>query len=638
MRRLGVRLLDPTKGEKAVERVNLAVDDASELWRSALVYLVAADGPAQLDVCRKLATAPSRGTVYFVFPDKPLYMNGNKLRELIAVQKLLEKKDPQSHAYEVLENKLTRLRTELREEFAKAFGNAGLRSGTTVQRAGESPRPVEVLSWHELLPAISADLDNEYRHQVRVRCGVFNEWQGQNASQWNKIENVVERILGFDDKADWQKEFLGFKDTSQDAAVVDGVLVENGLFTRNPLTDKWELNKPTSDSNLEALREILRHFRTGGSGDKEFVKLYDKLIEPPYGIPNGVVPLLVALAFRAEPARIVIYFRKTNQLERISDAKLAEAIVNMARYPSRYTTRYNKLSNKQRWVFKTLGPVIGVVFTDDLAPADKFESYAEQIRTTLQTWAKPLSDGVLAQAELTEAQKRLLKTLRGGVPPQLSLLADSLLGFLEEDNQAREEVADGGNNLTSFPATVQLWRTFRDKIEQHAEGMKAPIRRQLEAAGGDLSLLEKLKKVEKFGNNGSGLAPIVERLSTISADGDPVENLVSAVNNKDVKNLTAEDYGRANGLLNVVIGITPTDGQGFVVLPDGAKHTLTPCSHPEARARLRADMRACQEQFALTSDQLAALVLEVLYADELAAPDSTTTITSESAASPSPAS
>ena len=113
---------------------------------------------------------------------------------------------------------------------------------------------------------------------------------------------------------------------------------------------------------------------------------------------------------------------------------------------------------------------------------------------------------------------------------------------------------------------------------------------------------------------------------------------MSAVNNKDVKNLTAEDYGRANGLLNVVIGITPTDGQGFVVLPDGAKHTLTPCSHPEARARLRADMRACQEQFALTSDQLAALVLEVLYADELAAPDSTTTITSESAASPSPAS
>src|SRR5262249_19906422 len=157
-----------------------------------------------------------------------LSLNADKARELIAVRQLLEKKVTQTHACEVLENKLTRLREDLRAEFARAFGNEGLRSGTTVLKVGQPARPVPFGSWGQLLPSIGRDLDAAFGSQPRVRCGTFNEWQQASGSQWSKIEDVVEAILKFDEKPEYQNDFFGEKPSSQEAAVIDGVLVENG--------------------------------------------------------------------------------------------------------------------------------------------------------------------------------------------------------------------------------------------------------------------------------------------------------------------------------------------------------------------------------------------------------------------------
>ena len=61
-----------------------------------------------------------------------------------------------------------------------------------------------------------------------------------------------------------------------------------------------------SDRPAEVMRSILTHL-TVGSGDKEFAKLYTKLIEPPFGIPNGIIPIFLALVFRTEGSRIGVY-------------------------------------------------------------------------------------------------------------------------------------------------------------------------------------------------------------------------------------------------------------------------------------------------------------------------------------------
>src|SRR5262249_40705014 len=105
VRAVSVRLLDPTKGDKALAANNPAIAGEGERWLSAVIYLAAVDSAAQLDACRKLADAPTKGTVYLILPGTELTIDPDKARELIAVRQLLAKKDPQTHAYEVLENK-----------------------------------------------------------------------------------------------------------------------------------------------------------------------------------------------------------------------------------------------------------------------------------------------------------------------------------------------------------------------------------------------------------------------------------------------------------------------------------------------------------------------------------------------------
>ena len=124
VRRVAVRLLDPAKGDKAIDAQNpaLAGGDAPA-WLSAVIYLAAVDSAAELDACRKLAEAQIKGTAYVILPSAPLSLSADKARELLAVRQLLEKKPPHSHAFEVLENKLTSLREELR-------GNSPGRSAT----------------------------------------------------------------------------------------------------------------------------------------------------------------------------------------------------------------------------------------------------------------------------------------------------------------------------------------------------------------------------------------------------------------------------------------------------------------------------------------------------------------------------
>ena len=52
------------------------------------------------------------------------------------------------------------------------------------------------------------------------------------------------------------------------------------------------------------------------------VKLFVKLINLPYGIPNGIIPLLIALVVHAEGSRIAFYSGAQNQ--RVGDPQLAK--------------------------------------------------------------------------------------------------------------------------------------------------------------------------------------------------------------------------------------------------------------------------------------------------------------------------
>lgn len=609
VRRISVRLLDPSKGEKAIDSQNPALGGGQEVWLSAAIYLAAVDSAAELDACRRLADGHTKGSVYVVLPNAPLALSADKARELIAVRRLLEKKDSQSHAYEVLENKLTRLREDLRAEFARAFGNEGLRSGTVVLKAGQPARAVPVTHWGQLQPSIGADMDSAYSQQPRVRCGSFNEWQEGTGSLWSKIEKIVHAILKFDEKPEYQNEFLNFNNTSQEGAVIDGVLVENNFFYLNTATNRWELPAPTTESPSEVMRETLKYLASRSTSDKPFLKLYEKLIEPPYGVPNGVIPLFVALAFRAEPSRIGIYHKRYNNWERV-ESKIAEAIVGMVRFPDRYQTRYSKLSPKQRWIFRVIGDEFGVKVPES-GSADRIEEACEKVAAALRDFVHKLPEAALTLPDLSENQKDILKSLRGGVPPQPTLLADNLMRWAQDDPEARQELDE---TRAEAPGTTRIWRDFRERLGRQVEGAKAPVRRQLQNIGSKREdVVESLRRVEAFaGPENRVIAPIVERLAAGNGNGDLIEEIVAAVSGKEVRQLKDEDFGRASGMLEVLQSIAPPAGRVTIILPDGNRSELTEFAHEDALRQVREALAGWQTAFGLTAQQLAAVAVSAI--------------------------
>jgi hypothetical protein len=240
----------------------------------------------------------------------------------------------------------------------------------------------------------------------------------------------------------------------------------------------------------------------------------------------------------------------------------------------------------------------------------------------LKTWAAALPEGALAIPDLTDNQKKLLKVLRTAVPPQLPLLADHLVQVVEDDPTTHDELADGGNRLTSFPETARLWRDFRTKISRHVDGIKASVRsaiREVAQVGPEETsvdyarVVRAIKPLERLAPSNAPIKQIVERLSVPQEAGDIVEKVAAAIANKAPASLTDEDYGRAAGMLEIAAAIGVQDNKTTILLPVGGKRSLQEVVHPEAKSRIDSDVRVWRDTFNLSPDQIAALAIDAIY-------------------------
>jgi hypothetical protein len=628
VRRLGINLLP--NDESGLERVvsshpiNTAKESCTETWRSARAFLLATDSELELAGWRHSIAQIKTPNYYFVIPRNPLGIDRELVRDLIAAKNLLQKTAPGTHAYEVLEGKLTRLRTDLKVRFDKSFGNEALGAGSTiVVRGGSSDTTLPVTSWNELLPAITDDLDESFTSQIRVRCGAFNEWK--TGQSFSAIEKIVKRILRFDETPEWQAQFLGFGINSQEAAIVDGVLVENNLFTEDPLTQKWSFSPLDLNAKVEALVETLRFFQKGSASDKEISKLFVRLINPPFGIPNGIIPLLIAIVARTEGSRIVFY--KGPQGQRVLDSQLSNALADMAKHPTLYRARYNKLSSRQRIVFCAIGPEVGVHFSDKVYRGEAFYEQAELVRTNLRDWISNLPEVVVQSKTLSESQRHLTRILRQPVPPQLSILADTLIEFFSEDSESLEELNKADSNTNKFGSMSCHWGRYRLAIERYVDGMRAPVNKILRELSGSDFVQDKQavsKVTAALGEVGSqfGESSILRRtFDCLVKEGKPdgtIEEMIGAITGKRPENLTEEDYGKAVGILEVTSEIQKSNESRRqrqeieVIEPSGRRTYYTLIENSEAIAWVERKLTELAASFSFGIESAKAVAISAI--------------------------
>jgi hypothetical protein len=617
VRRVRAEILDLRKGLAVAPVVNPALSDPQRTWCSACISVVVAETDELLAQWRRWVAELRPAPCYYLVPAEPVVITGDA-RRLWATIRLLKRGGWDDLTAAALDGQVVALRRSLANEFAAYFGSEGLRAGRcTIMRAGARTPIAAVSSWQELLLRVSEDASASYGREVRVRCGTYNEWI--TSGRANPISKVVAAVLSPSSASPAVSRYLGFAETSQEAAVVDGVLADNALLV--PTVDgTWALRQfdgSSAEPAAEVLRVIQDHLaRTGG--EKQFSRLFTTLIEPPYGIPNGIIPILVACALRDQIDRIAFYERKGKGLQRVSRDDVANALVQMALRPGDYSSRYEALSGKNRVVLRAVGEAINVHFSTVQCGGDAFYDRCHDVRTELVAWARGLLDGAVATAPLNEAQRRLLRCLRNPVPPQYSELAEGLIAVFADNPACTAEIAADSAAGSGFGAIRARWSELRATLARAAEDIETPLRDVIERVteGGAVSLKQVVSPLS-FGGSPGALTPLDEAAGT--PDRGAAEFVVR-LSGKAAGKVGPEDYGFARGVLEAAERIRPNRDEMRVVASDRTVN-LARVADQSGDSVVERHIHAIQLETGLDLPAIASLVLQRLLSSQMERPN-----------------
>ena len=145
------------------------------------------------------------------------------------------------------------------------------------------------------------------------------------------------------------QEDLGIKGGFADKAIFRCVFLRTGLYHEQ--AGRWALADP-DDLKLPGLASVwklIQGFFTKPGTGKSFRALIDELREPPYGVREGLIPLLLTAGIKAFPAAIAL--RKDRKFV---DDVLPSVIEDTARNPDSYCLDVVGLTDRQETYLKGL--------------------------------------------------------------------------------------------------------------------------------------------------------------------------------------------------------------------------------------------------------------------------------------------
>ncbi len=196
------------------------------------------------------------------------------------------------------------------------------------------------------------------------------------------------------------QEDLGIEGNFADKAIFRCVFLRTGLYCQNGSIsisedDKtcqngrtWVLASPEDldRPGLKAVWARIRHFFVEPGKAKSFQSLLDELTEPPFGVREGLLPLLLAAGFRAFPTAATVRCR-----DRFVDDLLPSVVEDMAKYPDRYLLDVVGVSAQERTYLEGIRDLFGG--SDDAIATEK--DLLRACMGAVLAWRQTLPAGVV---------------------------------------------------------------------------------------------------------------------------------------------------------------------------------------------------------------------------------------------------
>ena len=195
------------------------------------------------------------------------------------------------------------------------------------------------------------------------------------------------------------QEMLGIEGNYPDASMFRTILWRTGLYTNKDEVWKYALPNQVEDPGLQKVWGKIQQFFTGPSEKpKDLQGFFDELMEPPFGVRAGLLPILFTAGLKAFPS---VYSLRYKGRGYVSDI-LPSEIEKLCREPKEYDFIVLDIDQTKR---DYLNAVLELFDTQARLATWEMISF-EPAMDALENWKMGLPAGVLSTRYLTQRTRR----------------------------------------------------------------------------------------------------------------------------------------------------------------------------------------------------------------------------------------
>jgi hypothetical protein len=218
---------------------------------------------------------------------------------------------------------------------------------------------LKIKDGRELLTTLSRIFDEAYRLAPRIDNELVNRRNLSSAAAAARMR-LIQRMF-----AEGTSEFLGMnpKKKPPEMSMYLSVLGRSGLHQKDG--NKWRIAEPRHRSDdkscvlpaLRRVREIVQH-----NFDKRvnIASLFSELRNPPYGVRDGILPLLLTV-FAIANQKDTAFYKDGTFLRELN----AETMLLLSKAPERFEIQYCKIGGLRAELFERLISVLEVTSQED---------------------------------------------------------------------------------------------------------------------------------------------------------------------------------------------------------------------------------------------------------------------------------
>ena len=211
-------------------------------------------------------------------------------------------------------------------------------------------------------------------------------------------------------------EGLGIEGNFPDSSMFRCVLLHTGLYQSD--NGRWRYAKPEEldDPGLKRVWREIRDFLTKPSTTPKHPRvLLHKLMEPPYGVRRGLLPILVAAGLKAFPSALSL----TRDGAYVSDI-LPSVVESLCREPDRFHVSVLELDEEREEYLRKLHDIFTTGPQYEVPEAD----LVRLCHDALEAWKAQLPAAALTSRQLTPAGQKLQDLIRRNGDPVRLILQD----------------------------------------------------------------------------------------------------------------------------------------------------------------------------------------------------------------------